>query len=231
MNFKEFLGQIFFPRSCAACKTPLAEGVVCKSCLAAIPLNQTLFCATCDARLPGGKPTCHRDAACLIGGAGPYANPALKELVLQLKFKGIREAAKPLAELIARYLADILSAGRLPLATYIIVPIPLSKRRRNERGFNQAEEIARRLAVAMNMTMAANALARIRNTKPQTETNGLEDRLQNLRNCFLATSKVAGKNVLLIDDVTTSGTTLREAARALKAAGAKKIMAIAAAKA
>jgi ComF family protein len=231
MNLRQFLTGILFPRTCSGCRIALKTGVICDACLAAIPLNQTLFCATCDARLPYGKKICHPKAPCVIGGAGPYASPALKELVLRLKFKGIREAAQPLAELIARYLDDALFTKRLPLPTYVIVPIPLSKRRGNERGFNQAEEIARRLAATMNMTMTANALVRIRNTKPQTEMNGLEGRLQNLRGCFLATPVVAGRNILLIDDVTTSGTTLREAARALRAAGARKIMAVAAAKA
>ena len=232
MKLAEFLGQILFPRSCAACAVPLKTGVICKPCLVGIPVNQTLSCATCDARLAGGKGMCHRDAACLIGGTTRFSDPIIKELVHRLKFKGIREAAAPLAELTTQYLLNPLVACHLSHVT-MIVPIPLSKRRLNERGFNQAEEIARRLSVAMitTMTMRTDALVRIKNTKPQTETNDLAERLQNLQGCFIATSAVVGKNILLIDDVVTSGTTFCEAAQALKMAGARKIIAVAAAKA
>jgi competence protein ComFC len=238
MKLAEFLGQIFFPRSCIACKIPLKEGVICSPCLAAIPLHQTLFCATCGARLPQGKKTCHKDALCIIGGAGDYSDPALRELILWLKFKGVREAAAPLAELTANYLLQSLVACHLPAPSEVegspvtlIIPVPLSKRRHNERGFNQAEEIARQLSMTMDMTIMTNVFTRARNTKPQTEMNGVEERLKNLHDCFRAAPDVAGKNILLIDDVVTSGATFREAARALKIAGARTIVAVAAAKA
>jgi ComF family protein len=230
MNFKEFLGQIIFPRSCAACKVPLDKGIICKSCLVKIPVNQTFFCATCDARLPDGKMTCHRNASCLIGGGAQFSNPIVKELVHRLKFRGIREAAVPLAELTAKYLLDPFVTCHLSRVA-IIVPVPLSKHRLNERGFNQAEEIAKQVCGTMAMTMRTDLLTRTRNTKPQTETKSIEERTRNLQDCFAATSAVAGKNILLIDDVTTSGATFREAARVLKMAGARKIIAVAAAKA
>lgn len=229
MNVTEFLGQIFFPRSCVACGISLHEGILCDACFSCIPLRQTLFCATCDARLPTGEKICHRQAPCMIGGATEYHNPIMKELVRELKFYSVREAAYPLAIFLARYLEPILDP--LFRDTCIIIPIPLSRHRHHERGFNQAEEIAKILGAIMEIPLITHALIRTRHTKAQTETENLEERLRNLQNCFLATKDVFGKRILLIDDVTTSGTTFREAATTLKLAGARKIIAVAAAKA
>jgi competence protein ComFC len=230
MNFKEFLLNILFPRTCAGCKKSLDSGVICDSCFKTIPRNSTFFCATCDARLPDGRKTCHREAPCVIGGAGPYYNPALRNLVHQLKFKGVREASIPLANLIAAYLRNAHVTCRMSHVAFL-VPIPLSKRRERERGYNQAGEIARQLGVIMNIPLDENLLTRQKHTKPQTETHGIEERLKNIEGCFRAANGVSGKNIVLIDDVATSGATFREAARALKMAGAKKIVAVAAAKA
>ena len=230
MKFTDFLADILFPRSCVSCKMPLQDGIICNSCLAVIPINQTLFCATCDARLPYGKKTCHPNAPCLIGGATHFSDSTVKELVHRLKFKGIRNAALPLAELIKKYLSESLATCPLSPVT-LIIPIPLSRRRHNERGYNQAEEIAKLLSSILKLPLESNLLARTRHTKPQTEMNGIEGRLENLRGCFTASPAVARKNILLIDDVTTSGATFREAATALKAAGARTIIAVAAAKA
>jgi ComF family protein len=140
----------------------------------------------------------------------------------------MRHAAGALAELIARYLADIA----MDTNDYLLIPLPLSRRRKNERGFNQAEEIARHLAKLLSLDMGTDILARVRHTKPQTETGNVAERRQNVLGCFSVTKPeaVAGRNIILLDDVTTSGATLGEAARALKTCGAGKILGLTAAK-
>lgn len=229
MNFARFLGEIIFPRTCISCGKELATGVVCSSCFASIPVNETLFCATCKARLPDGKKICHREAPYILGAAGPYEHPVLKELVHRLKFGGIRDAADPLGAL----LADYLERCSLPLKDYVCVPLPLSKRRRRERGFNQAEEIARRLTKRLPLVMTDNVLARTKHTKAQTETSGAAERRLNVQGCFSIprSDEVCGKKILLIDDVTTSGATFNESAKALRDAGAERVVAVAVAKA
>jgi ComF family protein len=165
----------------------------------------------------------------LLGSAGPYDNATLKLLIHNLKFRGVRQAAKPLAVLIARYL------GKIPIDTgkFILIPLPLSCKRRNERGFNQAAEIAKYLAEYLSIQIRSDILMRNRNTKPQTETKNAAERQKNILGCLSVSKQrdIFRKDILLLDDVVTSGATLGEAARALKAAGARKIIAITAAKA
>ena len=237
MNFLNFISGIFFPPQCLACRASISAGVICESCLGRIPLLGTLFCARCGARLPGirfengsfaVKKICHLDTTYLLGSAGPYDDATLKLLVHQLKFRGSRLAARPLADLIARYLGNIA----LDLNGFMLIPLPLHWRRRNERGFNQAEEIARCLAERVPLRMRTDILARSRSTEPQTATGTVAKRKENVRGCFsvVKPADVFRKNIILLDDVTTSGATLGEAARALKAAGARKIIGLTAAK-
>ena len=220
--------QILCPPQCLPCGKTLSTGVICGSCLVSIPCNTTLFCAQCGARLPDARKICHRDAAYLLGSAGPYDNPAIRCLIHNLKFRGARGAAEPLAELIARYLKHLA----IDLNNFLLVPIPLSRRRKNERGFNQAEEIARHLEKLLLIRARTDILARTRHTKPQTETVDIAERRKNVLSCFsvIRSSAVAKRNILLLDDVATSGATLGEAARALKEAGARKIIGVTAAK-
>lgn len=225
----KFVSGILFPPRCLACGTSLATGIICGPCLEGIPRFKTLFCAECGARLPNAEKICHKDAPYLLGSAGLYDDPALKLLIHQLKFRGVRRAAAPLADLLTRYLADIA----VNASEFILVPLPLSRRRRNERGFNQAEEIARHLAERLPLNIRNDILARSRHAKPQTETASAAERQRNILGCFsvIRPDAVFHKNIIVLDDVTTSGATLGEAARTLKAAGARKIIGLTAAKA
>jgi len=142
----------------------------------------------------------------------------------------VKDAAEPLANLIARYLAA--AAPRGAFEKFSAVPIPLSRRRERARGFNQSALIAKKVAEALNVPFRPELLKRTRHATPQSETASLAERAMNLRGCFAVpdTALVRGARILLIDDVTTSGATFLEAARALAAAGAEKIVACAAAK-
>lgn len=167
----------------------------------------------------------------LLAAATSYETPAVKALVHKLKFRSIRKAAEPLGDLVIRYLEKI----DLDLEKFTLIPLPLSRRRFYERGFNQAEAIARRIISAYGgrLMMRGDVLMRSKNTKPQTETTTRKERITNIHGCFTVreAAAVAGKNVLLFDDVTTSGATLLEAARTLKTAGARTIVALVVAKA
>jgi len=105
----------------------------------------------------------------------------------------------------------------------LIVPVPLSKKRLRERGFNQAVLLARPLAWRMSIPSNSKALRRIRDTLSQVGLN-VEQRRDNVSEAFVASSKqVAGKNILLVDDVATSGSTLNACANALWNAQAKNV--------
>ncbi len=233
------LVNILFPPLCLTCKKHIqGDDVICRNCYGKISLNQTLFCGKCGARLANQKRICHLDFPYLLGAAGSYGDETLKSLIHSLKFRYIKSAARPLGEILICYTETL----NLPLEKFSVIPVPLSERRLRERGFNQAELIAKTFAGRFGLPLITSALRRSKHAKPQSETKNLSERQRNVLGCFLASRSdplrrsasdaraVAGKNILLIDDVTTSGATLFEAATALKNAGARKIIALVAAK-
>jgi ComF family protein len=239
MNFN-FIGDIFFPPACVACGDSIARGVLCATCRQGIVGFDTLFCGTCAARLPDQKKICHKDAAFVLGAAAPYDDDALRALIHALKFRGIGAAAEPLAEILAAYVARLgldlggkASAGVSGSSAWTVTPVPLSPQRARARGFNQSALIAQSFARALGAPFDEHLLARIAHRKPQSETEDIFERRENIKGCFALApgADVRSKKIVLVDDVTTSGTTFTEAARVLKLAGAKKILALAVAKA
>lgn len=228
MNFN-IIGDIFFPPACVACGDSLAHGVLCETCQHSIALFDTFFCGACTARLPDGKKICHKDAPFLLGAAAAYDDDALRALIHALKFQGIAAAAAPLAEILARYVKNL----QLDLHEWIVAPIPLSRERARARGFNQSELIAQPFARALGIPFDDRLLARIAHRKPQSDTEDIFERRENIKGCFALApgADVAQKKIILVDDVVTSGTTFAEAARVLRQAGAKKILALAVGKA
>jgi competence protein ComFC len=227
----DLIGDILFPPACLGCAAAIRVGALCDQCLASVDLFQTLFCGTCSARLPDQKKICHKDAPYLLGAAGSYDDTVLQSLIHALKFQGIKSAAKPLAQILAEYVVRLA----LPVKDFVVVPIPLSKKRLRSRGFNQAEIIARSFSESLGVPLVTNLLVRQQHRKPQSETTSLLERLENVIGCFSVAPgfefEIDRKGILLVDDVITSGTTFTEAAKVLKQAGAKKIMALAVAKA
>jgi ComF family protein len=216
MNF-DFFASLFFPRPCVACGAAIAAGALCEPCFAKIAAVR-------------GTNISHPVPACFLGAAGTYQNEVLKALIHALKFRGVQAAAGPLADALAAY------AARLPeeyIASATVMPIPLSRERLRTRGFNQSERIARMVAERLGLPLDTRSLARTRNTKPQSETRSVAERRENVHGCFVVTDPraVRGKRILLIDDVTTSGTTFLEATRALTGAGAAPVVALAVAQA
>ena len=230
MNFN-FIGDIFFPPACVKCGDSITHGVICDTCKRSIDGFDTLFCGTCAARLPDQKKICHKDAPYNLGAAAAYDDEVLRALIHALKFQGIEAAAAPLAEILAGYVTRL----HLDLHDYTVTPVPLSIERARARGFNQSALIARPFAATLGIPFEEHLLARIAHRKPQSETEDIFERRENVKGCFIlapgAGADVQNKKIVLVDDVTTSGTTFTEAARILKASGAKKILALAVAKA
>ena len=237
MNFN-FIGDIFFPPACVACGDSIARGVLCATCRQGFVGFDTLFCGTCAARLPDQKKICHKDAPFVLGAAAPYDDDTLRALIHALKFQGIGAAAEPLAEILAAYVARLGldlggGAGGDNNSAWTFTPVPLSRERERARGFNQSALIAHPLARSLGAPYDEHLLARIAHRKPQSDTKDIFERRENIKGCFAFAhgADVQNKKIVLVDDVTTSGTTFAEAARILKAAGAKKILALAVAKA
>ncbi len=224
-----FFGDIFFPAACVGCGDSLPSGVICDACLQGVDRFDTLFCGTCAARLPERKKICHKDAPYLLGAAGAYDDEPLRALIHALKFQGMTGAAEPLAMILAHYIKRL----DLDLAEFVVTPIPLSTQRARARGFNQSALIAKPFARAIGLPFEEHLLARILHRKPQSDTEDIFERRENIKGCFAPApgADVRGKKIILVDDVTTSGTTFAEAARVARDAGAKKVFALACAKA
>lgn len=220
--------EVLFPPMCIACHAALASGVLCTNCFARIALANTLFCGACRSRFGEHKKTCHPGFPYRLGAPLSYHDEVVQALIYGLKFDGVRLAAVPLATLMNRYLASL----PFSFQTYTAIPIPLGSARLRERGFNQSELLAREVAAHFALPLRADALIRVRNTKPQSALTHAARR-ENVRGCFVVRDRdaVQGRNILLIDDVVTSGSTLLEATAALKAAGARRVIALVAAKA
>ena len=230
---KEITLDILFPPICIACEKSLLphekDRFICENCFSGIQINSTLTCPVCRARLADNKKICHKEASYRLAAAANYDNELVKNLIWQLKFQKKTVAAKILGEILFLH----LSSFRFPLASFLLIPIPLHKNRKRERGFNQSELIAEALEKKTGLPMVTNALIRIKDTPPQTETRDFEERKKNMEKSFMVLypDLIKNKNIILIDDVFTSGSTITEAVKTLKSHGAKRVIALTVAKA
>lgn len=224
------LTNILFPSLCLQCGAELEKaGVLCTACFENIPRAHTFFCGQCAARLPEGKKICHRAYPYILASPCHYNDPAIRAAIVGLKFYGARAAAGSLGDIVARYASTLIPDAH----EYVAIPVPLSRQRIRERGFNQAELLAKKICEAVGCTLRINTLYRRRHTKAQTELGTIAEREQNVQGCFtvLQAEDVSGKKIFLVDDVTTTGATLREAALELKKYKPKTIIALVAARA
>lgn len=160
-----------------------------------------------------------------------YKDPSVRSIIWAVKYRGNPIAIDRCAHALYDVLTDTLADETLwnNFQTPLIIPIPLSKKRARERGFNQALLLAKALVKidgGNQFTLAQNILYKNKETRAQSRTKNKQERLRNLRDCFSVCNKEAifHKNIIIIDDVTTTGSTFREARRTLLAAGAKRVI-------
>ena len=213
------------PCACALCGA-VQGGLVCSGCIGDLaPQLHRRRCIQCAIALESRHAArhCH---ACLAGAPDFDATVVIADydwpldhLVTGLKFR----AQLPLAAWLAGQLGNALAAapGDLP---DVLLPVPLSPARLHSRGYNQAWEIARRLARQLNIPARANALHRVRDNPAQATLDRAE-RLTNLHGAFVVAepARIVGRHIGVVDDVMTTGTTLGEIATQLKRAGASRV--------
>jgi len=224
----------FFPSDCRLCSTPLtniSRLPVCPNCLLAMAPLTGSTCEICGERL-GSNPivgssqicfACQESRPHFIKAAayGAY-DGELRELIHLLKY----EQVEPAAGVLGQMLSDAIHKLGPIADSIVMVPVPLHRSKRRHRGFNQAELIARAALKGhvFPCELDGNLLER---TRPTVSQIGLTrpQRLENIRGAFRVRhlSRVAGRNVLLVDDVLTTGTTASECARILRRAGAEKV--------
>jgi len=161
----------------------------------------------------------------------PYQNQLIKNLIKLFKYQPfVKELSQPLSSLIITHF-QLIEKSPADLAGYILMPVPLEKKKLKWRGFNQAEELAKGLISFLKIPLINDVLIKTRETLPQVELSGRE-REENIKGAFSCRNKekISGKKILLVDDIYTTGSTMKEAARVAKAAGAKEIIGIAVAR-
>ncbi len=192
---------------CRGCRSDLGSAEpACRRCAVALPVKG--LCPECQRRPPPF------DAA---WAAVPYQTLS-RELVHQLKYQGRLGAATVLGELLAERLRR--RGGPWP---DLIVPVPLHPRRLRNRGFNQATEVARVLSKQIGTAVELSLCQRVRNTVPQTRIVGAGERRRNLESAFRTRKELGGLDAAIVDDVVTTGATVRELAREMKRAGAGRV--------
>lgn len=205
-----------YPPRCAGCSSPGVR--FCDACLASVKvIDQEKVCPLCGVPQPTPEicPECqsYSPAFTSVRSWGLYEG-ALREAVHRLKYQsdlGISEdLAKPLSALVSH----------LHWQVDLIAPVPLSRKRKRSRGYNQAFLLARWVAMADGIPFHPEAIVRSKDTISQVGLSG-EERRRNVTGAFQAShERVNGKSVLVIDDVSTTGATMQACALALKAAGA-----------
>ncbi len=211
MGFLNTILDIVFPVYCVSCGQ--AGENLCIKCLSSFPAAE-------------------RESAKWIFPLFDYRHPPIKSAVWLLKYKGKKSIAKVFAEVlygsILEELADlkVMENFNAPL----LVPVPIDKRRRRERGFNQAELMCEELIKLdqnTNFQLEKNVLVKIKGTGHQARIENRSERLKNIIDSFavINAEKIKNRNIILIDDVTTTGATLAEAKKILREAGARKVIA------
>jgi ComF family protein len=211
--------RLALPQRCELCAGHSGTDLVCRACTRGLPRIEAA-CPVCALPAPGGA-TCGR---CLAHpppfdattSAYAYEFP-VDRLVQAFKYHG-RLA-------LAEWCAETIVTARMRVSAPVpahIVAMPLAAERQRERGFNQAVEIARAVATRMGATLIDTGVRRTRATAPQA-ASPWEERTTNIRGAFACSIDLAGMNIAVVDDVMTTGATLAEFARTLKAAGAARV--------
>jgi ComF family protein len=223
-TFKSGLTGLLYPNTCWVCGRfiPESQARLCQTCEEGLTKDPHSTCPRCSSSVGPFAPTEQGCGHCrnmhfAFDGAvrlGPYEG-LLREAVIRLK----SSRDENLAEIIGNVWAERLRPRLQDLAPQAVVPVPLHWTRRYwERGFNQSEILARCLAKSLHVRCYPYCLRRLRRTPRQTQQESPTARRDNVRGAFRSRSRydLAGKTVLLVDDVMTTGATADEAARALR---------------
>jgi ComF family protein len=224
------LVQVLYPGVCLFCRKSLLpeERDFCPECLAQLTTDRHFSCPRCGSTvgpftsLADGCSKCRDEVLHFekVFRLGPYEG-ALREIILKMKHFAGEALAEAMGEVWSVQITNRIAQSRVS----VVIPVPLHWYRRWRRGYNQSESLARPLAEKLSVPFRTNVLRRIRNTPSQTQ-RGATARRDNLRGAFVARrdSGIQGKAVLLVDDVLTTGSTASEAAKALRQAGAERVV-------
>lgn len=207
-KISKFVVDAVFPIRCIGCGA--YNTYFCFSCLAEVKIKN-------DAELVG---------ALHVFSAANYDDKLIQKSLKVFKYGFVRDMAGPLAEVVRTYVDNIpiISSG-LWSGSSLVVPVPLHNKRLNWRGFNQSEVLAKKIAEIYGLEVG-NILIKNKNMKPQADIEDRESRMNNIKDSFACSANLNSRNIVLVDDICTTGATLNECAKVLAANGAGKISAL-----
>ncbi len=209
----------FFPRRCVGCGR--VGSFLCPDCLGKLPRLTAPFCPRCGRPQASGIvcPNCWQRATEIDGIRSTFRfDEVVRKSVHELKYRNLKAISPCLAELLADYLKEN------PLPGEALVSVPLHPRRLRERGYNQSGLLAGELGKRIGLPVIEDCLIRVKQAQPQVRAVDVEERRRNVADAFVCRDeKVSGKQIILIDDVCTSGATLESCAAALKDRGATSV--------
>lgn len=224
--------DLFFPPLCHACRTFIPDAgdlFLCADCLAKTDFISSPLCPTCGVPFATENDADHTCGACITTPPSHVCRSAailsgpVQELIHRFKYRGKVHLAHPLGLLTASALSSFCRES----SPELVIPVPLHRKRLRQRGYNQSQLLGAVLAKELKLPMEIGNLRRLRWTEPQTTLDAGE-RVANVRGAFAVrdVKRVKGKRVLLVDDVLTTGSTMRACAEALWEAEADRVFAV-----
>lgn len=214
-----------FPPRCAICTHIIPVGVddfLCPGCRKDIPYHKPPFCRKCG--IPVGRANsvcdrCFRETFAFGQGLAAFPYEAVRDAIRCFKFDGYESYGKGLGMLMAEF------GKQYYTQSYdLLIPVPISKKKKRQRGFNQTEILSVEIMKVMGIPMNEKLLLRQRDTTPQNQLD-VKERKRNIEGAFALSQEgtVEGKRILLIDDIFTTGNTVNECARTLLMNGAAEV--------
>lgn len=232
-TFLKLAELTFFPSFCHICSSLLElphEKIVCKSCWESLKVRRAAYCLCCGRFFKSSiEPhlcglclhkippfSCHRSCSRYEG--------KLKDIILLYKYRKLHILGKGLAQFAYQTLGN---EEAIWWGIDAIIPVPLHPKRKKQRGFNQAQIIARELARLKKTVVIERVLIKLKNVLPQTSL-AAKERKKNVKGIYKVSKPelIKGKIVLLVDDVFTTGSTIYECSSVLRKAGAKDVRAL-----
>ena len=216
--------DILYPPRCVGCNKE--DLFLCSTCLDSLPRLVAPYCLVCAQPIARGE-TCSRCLAsplAIDGIRAPFLmEGTIREAVHRLKYNNLRAIAPTLGGLLAEFLDSQQMQGQ------VLMPVPMHPRRERQRGYNQAHLLAKEAGSRLGIPVVPKLLSRVSNSPPQAKSPGAEERRANVQGSFqcLRPFLVNGLEVVLVDDVCTTGATLEACAVALKEAGAASVWGVA----